>query len=131
MPWNVSWLDAEESIVTYEPVDPWTWEEFVEAIRQGQTMIREKEYIVDTVYQLHPPIVMPSANALGYFREVYATDPKNSGMNAVIGANPYVQTLVGIITAVMGGTSRFRFVSNMDEALAAIEEVRSGRATGT
>jgi hypothetical protein len=127
MPWKVSWYDDEETIVMYEPINPWTWEEFVDAIRRGQDMMRGKPHFVDTIYNLHPPIKMPSTSALGYFRDVYATDPENSGINAVIGATSFVETLVGVITGVMGGSSRFKFVSGMEEALAVIEKVRAER----
>jgi hypothetical protein len=128
MPWNTLWYDEEETIILYEPVDPWTWEEFVDAIRRGQDMMRDKPHFVDTIYNLHPPIKMPSTSALGYFREVYATDPENSGINAVIGASAFVESLVGVTTTVMGGRSRFKFVSNMEEAAAEIEKARAERA---
>jgi hypothetical protein len=128
MPWNALWYDKEEMIIMYEPVEPWTWEEFVDAIRRGQDMMREKPHFVDTIYNLHPPITMPSSSALGYFREVYATDPENSGINAVIGATSFVESLVSVITSVMGGKSRFKFVSGMEEALAVIEKARAERA---
>jgi hypothetical protein len=128
MPWNALWYDEEETIILYEPVDPWTWEEFVDAIRRGQAMQRTKDHIVDIIYQLHEPIRMPSSSALSHFRDVYATDPENSGINTVIGASSFVESLVGITTSVMGGKGRFRFVSNMEEALAEIERVRAERA---
>ena len=83
--------------------------------------------VVDVIYKLATPIHMPDLNPLSHFKKVYETDPENSGINAVIGATRLVERLVGVITKVMGGSGRFKFVSNMEEALAAIEQARAER----
>jgi hypothetical protein len=129
MPWLLSWKDAEETIVLFEPADPWEWEDYFEVAQQAQEWIREKGYVVDTIYQLPGRIRLPGGSILSRLREVYATDPENSGMVVVIGASHLIETFVGVITAAMGGASRFRFVSSMDDALAEIEQARAKRST--
>jgi hypothetical protein len=129
MPWNISWYASAENIVVFEPVVPWTWDQYVEAALQAQAMIRSKDYTVDTIYNLEHGVNMPTANALPYFRKVYATDPPNSGAIMAVGSNKFIEALVGIITSVMGGKARFGFVATMDEALAQIAAIRDRRST--
>ncbi len=130
MPWNVSWHDPGEGIVVFEPANPWTWAEYEEAAYQAQAMIGNKDYIVDTIYNLGNYFKMPNANALPHLQRVYASDPKNSGMIVAIGANRFVQALVKIIGSVMGGEARFRYVASMEEALVEIHQAQAERVAG-
>ncbi len=128
MPWKTTWYDAEETIVLYQPEDPWTWEEFMEGVQKGQAMIRAKPYMVDTIYNLGSNIHMPDSSALSRFRQPYEADPPNSGVNIIVGAPGLVRMLVGILTSTMGGKERFIFPSSMEEALQIIDQARVQRA---
>ena len=127
MPWKVSWMDAEESITLFEAEEPWTYEEFVEIVRQGQAMIRSKDYLIDSIFYLPEDFTLPGPNPLTHIKTVYATEPENNALNVIVGAGVVIQALLNIITSVMGGSGRFVFVSSMDEALAELERIRASR----
>ena len=124
MGYELSWLDAEETIVLLRIVQPWGWPEFDECLRRSHDMARSKKYVVDTIIVMGEGFRPPDANLLTHARSLYADIPPNTGLTVVVGANHFVKAVIGIITGAVGNKAHPACVATIEEARILIEQQR-------
>ena len=124
MPWNVSWVDEQETIVKLQPTEPWDWEELEEAIVQYHDLVQNKDHNVDVIYALYRNIKLPNANLIPRVRQYLSNSPSNRGMIVFVDAPRFVETMVGITTKVVGESDKIRSANSVEEAVSIINDIR-------
>ena len=125
MPWDVSWVDNEESILKLQPAEPWNWDDLEEAIRQYHTLAHGKDHDIDVIYALYRDIRLPNANLIPRVRQYLTDSPSNRGTIVFVDAPRFIQTMVDITSSVVGGSDKIRSANSVDEAVSLLHDIRS------
>jgi hypothetical protein len=65
----------------------------------------------------------PDNKVLAPVMRVYARCSANSGLKIIVGATPFIQVAISVITKVMGGASSFRYADSIEEAAAMLNRI--------
>ena len=121
---TVEWFNAEQTIIRYEFVGRWSWEELHDAIEQVQTMIGGVGHRVDIVIDLTQNRGIPSG-ALAQMRGGTMRANDNWGMGVFIGTGTFIKALLHTFTRVypkMG--ERYATADTLEDAHRLILEQR-------
>lgn len=125
MPVTVEWFNDEHTMIRYEFIGRWSWEELHDAIEQVQAMIGGVSHRVDILIDLSQNQGIPSG-ALTQMRGGTLRANRNWGMGVFIGTGTFIRALLNTFTRVypkMG--ERYATADTLDDALRLIAQQRS------
>lgn len=102
MPIHVMWDNPERTILRFEYGGKWTWDEFHQAIREGNTMTNEALYRVVSIVDMRGgPDVPPNALVhLKWVMEQLGDYPNNSGVTIFLSAETMGKSLLAMLKQV-------------------------------
>lgn len=112
---HVKWWDDTRTILHYQFVGHWTWEEYWSAIEQARKYSVD-EMRVDIVADFIETGMVPGS-ALTHLRKAVATRPPNRGIVVVVGTNIVVRSLISMSKPLLPRAMRFDIVDTLEEAL--------------
>lgn len=89
MPVHLKWWDDTETILHYEFIDPWDWNEYDTVLRQGRALMREKDHYVGILNDMMQTQKLPTS-LLSKARGYISTKPKNTGRVIFATQNKFV-----------------------------------------
>lgn len=89
MPVHLKWWDNTETILHYEFVDPWDWNEYDTMLRQGRALMREKDHYVGILNDMTQTQKLPTS-LLSKARGYISTKPRNTGRVIFATQNKFV-----------------------------------------
>jgi hypothetical protein len=123
MPWRVSWFDEQETAILVKLMGNWSWSDLEAASCHGLALRSSKPYTVNIICDLTEGRDPPDIRVLTPVMRVYARCSANSGLKIIVGATPFIQVAISVITKVMGGASSFRYADSIEEAAAMLTGV--------
>ena len=94
---QVHWDNDEKTIACYEFSDPWTWEQFHEAVAKIHTMVRSVTNKVDYIADMSRSHIAPG-NALLHIRHAIQEAPPNSGLLVVVGGSAFAGAILKVVS---------------------------------
>ena len=129
MPYDISWLDDQESIMLISAEGRITWDEYHTVNDQAQALIKTLPYRVDTIFV--SKVGVPPGNPLPHFREVFQSWGALPNLGLIMAVETdrtrsFIKAAVEIAGRLMGYTMPVNtaFVSSIDEALGRIKADR-------
>lgn len=79
MPVHLKWWDNTETILHYQFVDPWDWNEYDTSLRQGRALMKTKNHYVGILNDMAQTSKLPTS-LLSKARGYISTKPMNTGL---------------------------------------------------
>jgi hypothetical protein len=130
MPVHFSWDNPEHTIVRYDFVDKWTWEELYETFHKSWGEIVKLPYVVDSISDFArtnhaPPSVMTHVRKLSQSR------PANTGTMVMVDANSFLTMMFQTFSKLFHTTLRrelnIQAVKTLEEGRALLAKIQSER----
>lgn len=113
---NVQWDKEQQTILRWDFMGVWDWDDFLAAQKQSNNLINSVAHTVDIIGDVTQSYHLPPG-AIGRFRTYRRDDPKNTGQVVVVGASVYIRTMVDIFRGMFPNTGgNFTFANSLDEA---------------
>jgi hypothetical protein len=118
---RVMWDNQEKTILHYIYEGTWTWEEWYAAVGEARRMMERVEHkvyvIVDAACQEVPP------GALARFRHAASGETEHVRMVILVGDNPFIETLFGIVRNIARGcVAKFTLAASLEDAYQIIQQ---------
>lgn len=121
MPIHVSWDNEHRTVIRYEFLNPWTWQDLSAAIDRVDEMIRDVPYTVHFIADMTRGDTLPDkflTHISALSRKVRGRD----GLIAVVNTNTFAQAVYGIFTRLNNNVmSRVVFTPSLQAARAHLE----------
>jgi hypothetical protein len=121
---NVQWDNDEHTLVRWDFIGMWDWNDFLAAQKASNDLINTVPHTVDIISDVsQSPHVPPGA--IGRFRTYRRNDPANAGRVVLVGASIYIKTIVEIFRGMFPKTGgNFTFADSLEEARATLTAKR-------
>jgi hypothetical protein len=117
---NVQWDNDDHTLVRWDFVGEWNWDDFLAAQKASNDFINSVTHTVDIIVDVSKSQHLPPG-AIGRFRTYRRDDPENTGRAVVVGASIYIRTMVDIFRGMFPNTGgNFTFANSLDEARSAL-----------
>ena len=94
---QVLWDNDEKTIACYNFSDPWTWDEFHQAVTEMHKMVGSVTNKVDFIADMTKSHIAPG-NALFHIRRAIQDAPGNSGLLVVVGGSAFVGAILKVVS---------------------------------
>ena len=126
---SVQWFDEEKTLLKYEFIGIWTWEEFYPVLDEAHAMANSVAHRVDAICDFRSTTSLPE-NALANLKKITEKAPPNSGLSVFVTTSRFLTLMYDTAVKFYPKTKQFFVVApTMDEAHACIREART-RDTG-
>jgi hypothetical protein len=130
MPVRVYWLNESKTLIQYDFVGDWTWEEFYPVLEEALVMEISVGHRVDVICDFLSAGALPQ-NALANIKTITDKAPPNIGLSVFVTTNRFFNLMYDTAVRFYPKTKRFFVVaSSMEEAHAIIDEDRAKEAGG-
>jgi hypothetical protein len=130
MPVRVYWLNESKTLIQYDFVGDWTWEEFYPVLEEALVMEISVGHRVDAICDFRSTTALPQ-NALANIKTITDKAPPNIGLSVFVTTNRFFNLMYDTAVRFYPKTKRFFVVaSSMEEAHAIIDEDRAKEAGG-
>lgn len=130
MPIQFSWDNPEHTIVRYDFVGKWTWEELYETMHNSWDKVMQLPYVVDSISDFSQVHNVPPS-AMTHLRSLSQNRPENTGMMVFVGANSYLtvmfQTFSKLFQTTLRREMNIQAAKTLDEARALLVQIQSER----
>jgi hypothetical protein len=126
---TVQWDNNDKTVIRYDFTGYWTWTEFRQRAQEAFAMTRSVEYRVDTISNFLPGTHIPR-DAFIHFQRIMTEAPKNRGVNVIVGASPFIRTLVTIFSRFYAQLGKRLILSDSLEAARHILDKQRGQSSG-
>ena len=124
---EVSWDNAEKTIIRYDYGEDWTWEDFHDANQKSNRMAASVTHIVDLIVDFTHGSP-PPAGSLGRFRKAMEDAPKNRGIIVIVGGSFFINSLVAVFSRIYRALGRrLMTAGTVEEAQVRIADLRATR----
>ena len=122
MPIEVSWYNAEKTIILEKYPSKWTWDDFYELREIVPAMMQEVPHTVSIIADFGNNLDIPSGNAMLHARNVISSFPKNWGLLVMISRSALINSFVNMFNRIFPANwaRKIRLAKDYDEALAFI-----------
>lgn len=126
MPIQVSWYNESKTAIYFTFTDPWSWDDFFVADKQGTDMMEGLSHEVSFLADFTQARQFPRGMSLQRVRSVLNFENDNSGTLVAFGVNPFLRVMLNtMLTAAGRINSTVVIVRDLQEAL----DVLEGRKT--
>jgi hypothetical protein len=101
----VMWDNEQHTTLLYAFHDPWDWGDYDEAMRQGARMLDSASQKVAVIVDFTETHTLPPG-ALKHMRATAEQLHPRQGALVIVGANPFIQAIGGILTRLYPQQSR-------------------------
>jgi hypothetical protein len=115
---NVTWDNAEQTVLCFQFGDYWEWNEFQSAIQESQRFLASVGHIVDVIADFHDSPFVPT-EALARLAYIGSPSPINLGSIVLVGSQAFSTTTLAIFRT---------FYGNMAQAFEVAHSMERGRA---
>lgn len=113
---KVQWDNEEHTLLRWEFMGVWDWDDFLAAQKESNDLINSVPHTVDIISDVSKSQHLPPG-AIGRFRTYRRDDPENTGRVVLVGASIYIKTIVEIFRGMFPNTGgNFSFANSLDEA---------------
>lgn len=130
MPIDVTWADADQTILSIHIHGPITWDQYHEACHTAVTMMASVTHRVDIIYNAE--VDVPSGNALPHFKRACLKLQAAENLGSCITVVPFHIRLARVFTHLIyrasGISNKFQTVVSLEEAYQMIAESRALQA---
>jgi hypothetical protein len=116
MPVNVYWEDSEKTLLRYDFLGKWTWNDLYHALNKAQTMEMSVTNRVDVLLDMRHSITIPDS-ALTHIRNLVEKQPPNVGIFVVITQSKFITSLFEAAARLYQRVALYVFIAS-NEALA-------------
>lgn len=128
MPVHLKWWDDTETILHYEFIDPWDWNEYDTVLRQGRALMREKDHYVGILNDMMQTQKLPTS-LLSKARGYISTKPKNTGRVIFATQNKFVVMMFQMFIRVYPKLAEnYHIRSHLEES---VQEIQAWLAENT
>jgi hypothetical protein len=121
---RVYWLDEAKTLLNYEFVGDWTWEEFYPVLEEAHAMSYSVSHRVDAICDFRSTTALPQ-NALANLKTITDKAPVNSGLSVFVTTSRFFTSMYDTAVKFYPKTRRYFVVAaTMEEAHAIINEDR-------
>ncbi|NWF69552.1 MAG: hypothetical protein HXY40_10740 [Chloroflexi bacterium] len=125
---TIRWDNPQKTIMIYELIGKWTWEEFYAAFESARAMIEALPHIVDFICCVEAapgPLYLPP-NTLLHIRGVYANSLPNAGITVVVGGDDLARSIFNILTRISPQIAqRFKLAASIEQAHLLLQQQRA------
>ncbi len=130
MPVNFSWDNPEHTIVRYDFVGKWTWEELYATMYESWAEIDKLPYMVESISDFSKVNNVPPS-AMTHLRSLSQNRPENTGTMVFVGANSYLtlmfQTFSKIFQTTLRREMNIQAAKTLEEARTILARIQSER----
>jgi hypothetical protein len=130
MPVHFLWDDPEKTILRYEFIGKWTWEELYETIHASWDEVKQLDYIVDSIGDVSGTDGVPPS-VITHVRSLSQNRPENTDLMVFVGANAYLnaimQTFSQISQNILRRDINIVMAKTLDEARELVAERKAKR----
>lgn len=121
MPVHLKWWDNTETILHYQFIDPWDWNEYDTVLRQGRALMRTKNHYVGILNDMMATQKLPTS-LLSKARGYISTKPKNTGWVIFATQNKFVVMMFQMFMRVYPKLAEnYHIRATLDEAVSDIQ----------
>lgn len=121
---TVEWGDESRSVVCNHYEGNWTWEEYYEAARQTNELIKMVPHMVDVIVNMKPGIMPKGGAGIGHAKAVLRAAPPNRRF-VVIVINPLIGALSNIFKKLDADFDNILFgVNSLEDAYRLLDSKR-------
>lgn len=122
---NVFWVNDDKTIVQYDFIGRWTWEDFYPAYEEALRMEASVTHRVDVIINLLESRSIPP-NALSHLKNITDKQPDNIGVSVLVTTHRFVKVMYDMgVKFYPKMRQYFAIVETMDEAFETIASVRA------
>lgn len=126
---RVYWLDEAKTLVQYDFVGDWTWEEFYPVLEEALVMEHSVSHRVDVVCDFRSAGALPQ-NVLVNLKTVTEKAPPNSGLSVFVTTNRFFILTYDTAVKFYPKTRQFYAVAETIEEAHALINAARARETG-
>lgn len=133
MPYTVSWIDSEQTILMISADGKITWDEYHAINEQALAQISALPHRVDIIF--NSKVGLPPGNPLPHFREVFTKWKATSNLGMILAVESsrmrsFIRASADITGRLMGFSmpDNAAFAATLDEAIVIIEADRAKKA---
>jgi hypothetical protein len=113
---TVQWDNQEHTLLRWDFVEPWDWDDFLAAQKASNDLISSVPHTVHIIGDVSRSHHLPTG-AIARFRTYKRDDPPNAGRVVIVGASTYIRTIVETFRGMFPKTGgNFTFANSLDEA---------------
>lgn len=121
MPINVRWADAEETIVVYEYVSSWTWEELYNATRTVETWTGGKKRIIPVIHDLTNSRMLPKD--VFFHGQRLTVELPEGAFAVIVGAGAFARIVIDTLRRLNRSfDEQYKTAATLDEAVDLIKK---------
>lgn len=129
MPITVCWDDAERSVLRFDYVGRWTWEELYSAVTEANGLMDTVDHPVTHLIDLTQNGGVPS-NLINHVQQLASLTHRNFEMTIIIGADRFIHMLGDLCFRLAGSRvdrSRYHWAESLDQARFMVQVYRHHR----
>ncbi len=125
MPVRVYWEDESHTLVHYDFVGNWTWDELYPAYYQAIEMEKSVTYRVDVILDMRQSRRIP-ANVLMHVKNISDKQPPNIGLSVLVSNSAFLASMYKIGVQFYAKIGHYFFLTtSLDEAYQMIAKARA------
>jgi hypothetical protein len=115
---QVTWDDADETILLVTSEGEWTWDDHRASVDEAFDLIRSRAYPIGVIINRdHDSQVPDGGNPMAYYRRLLKMIPANAALFVLVSANPFARSVASIVVRLSRDAGdQVVFVSSLDEA---------------
>lgn len=129
---TIDWLDDTKHtiLVTYQK-DGWSWDDFHRVVDEQHKLVASVAHTVDVLVDVRKTNWLPKGGSLSSGIRKINNIHERQGSTVVVGASGVIAIIARSMMKLVGGRSKFQFVTTMDDAHALLTSIRERRAKTT
>jgi hypothetical protein len=131
----LTWHDDERTILLFEVLGAWTWDEAYKGIGKINETIAAVDRDVYTIFSFaNHAVTFPKGSALPHIRYLLSQEYENERLVIFIGSHSFIQTFLAIVGKIYGlrqVVAKYHFVPSLNAALEVIEHDKRVRLQET
>jgi len=122
---NVTWADAEQTILRWNFVGRWNWREVSRALDHSRQLLADHDALSAMIYDIRQSGLIP-ADIVTHLRNTTYNPPAqlSNSHKIVIGADDYLQTFWNTFAQTLPAKCKVTFVDSLDAAYELVEKTR-------
>jgi hypothetical protein len=125
--YQLSWQDAEHTVLILEIMAQWNWDDALEAIAIMNKMVSSVSHDVYSILHFKGKFILPEVRNFGPLRPMIAMDHVNERVIVLVNANMFVVKLMAMVSkaySLEAAFGKYRFTHTIDDALRMIDNIR-------
>lgn len=127
MPINIFWDNDEKTILIRKMLDPWTWQDYANAIEEVHQKLTEVDHTVDIVVDCTAIDAIP-VGGLGSLLKSNRDYPPNAGNQYIVSSSNFIELFSHTLAKMASNYKNyFIYKPTMDAAYSEIRQLRTSK----